>query len=337
MTTPELDLKARLRMAVAVVGTQSAAAEQIGISQARLSNYVRGENAPSVDVLARLARLTGVRLAWLRTGAGPVFEGEPGAVGADGEPLRPSEIIDLVGGRAQEDEAFRRRLLAYLGALAVDGSAAAPQVSSDAARPGAEPSAPPAPSAGAGPGDTEAAAPRTAPPPAAPPARPTSDARATAWPEAEILDAPDVARLRRERQGEFVPVVGEASAGLAFGWDEEAFPPREAATYVRAAGYPRTAFAMRVRGASMEPAVAEGCIVLFGEPAEPSGREGRPALAIYEDENGGLQYALKYVSARKDEIRLRPANEELFPTDVIPPDRLRRLYPVIGVLCPVRG
>ena len=309
MTTSPLDLKARLRMAVAIVGTQSAAAERIGVSQARLSNYVRGENAPADDILQRLAAATGVRLDWLRTGELPVFDrAQPApAQEADREPMANGEVLDLVGGRAQQDKAFRQRALAYLKALGREDGP--PQVSTGSP-------------------------PRQAPSAGRPAGGPGPDADAPAWPEAKVVDAPEVPNLRTDRRGEFVPLVGGVSAGLAFRWDEAAFPPRTADRYVRAEGYHRGTFAMQVRGASMEPAVAEGCIVLFGRQAKPSLREGRPVLAVYEDDAGALQYTLKYVSAKGGTVSMRPANEELFPVQRIPADRLHRLYPVIGVLRP---
>jgi len=311
MTTPPLDLRARLRMAVAIVGTQSAAADRLGISQARLSNYVRGENAPSNEILQRLAAVTGVREHWLRTGEGPVFEREQVTPGreADREPISAGAILELVGGRAQQDETFRHRVLAYLKALG-GGETAAPPTSTGA------------------PGRPE---PRAATP------RPRPDAGGAAWPEAKVVDASDVSNLRTDRRREFVPLIGGVSAGLAFGWEEDAFPPRTGEKYVRAAGYHRGTFAMQVRGASMEPRIGEGCIVLFGQRVKPARRERQVALAVYEDDAGSLQYALKYVWAKGGMVHLRPANEELFGAQAIPADRLHRLYPVIGVLRPERG
>ena len=79
MNAKLLDFPTRLRVAVAVLGNQTSAAERIGVSQARLSNYIRAVNQPPAEVLEDLAAESGVRLEWLAEGTGPVLEGTPAA------------------------------------------------------------------------------------------------------------------------------------------------------------------------------------------------------------------------------------------------------------------
>lgn len=50
--------------------TQDAAAEACGVSQASLSRWERGEAAPPVDFIAKLAEIGGISLDWLVRGEG---------------------------------------------------------------------------------------------------------------------------------------------------------------------------------------------------------------------------------------------------------------------------
>ena len=73
---PELDALARMRVAAAVIsGQQKVVAKELGISGARLSNYLTGKNKAPPDILQRLSEKSGVSLQWLAKGAGEVFGG----------------------------------------------------------------------------------------------------------------------------------------------------------------------------------------------------------------------------------------------------------------------
>lgn len=66
---------ARLRELVALAGTASGLARKAGISQGGLSRYLNG-GEPSRRVLVALARATGVEIAWLAAGEGPMVKRE---------------------------------------------------------------------------------------------------------------------------------------------------------------------------------------------------------------------------------------------------------------------
>jgi SOS-response transcriptional repressor LexA len=108
MADNTLDLPTRLRIAVAILGNQTIAHKRTGISQARLSNYIRGVNTPSPSVLERLANEAGVRQKWLARGDGPIFDAEtPSHVAAaDIGGLTDGQLIDELRGRFRRDAEF---------------------------------------------------------------------------------------------------------------------------------------------------------------------------------------------------------------------------------------
>jgi len=300
MTEPHVDLKTRLRMAVAIVGTQSAAATRLGISQARLSNYVRGENAPGEDILRSLSQISGVRLQWLRTGELPVFEPDrPAGAERTLEQMTPGTLLNAVGARAQQDPAFYWRTVAYLRALGAPKDHAGSQVSGP-------------------PSDADKAA-DPAPKPPVP-----------------IVPHADLADLLEARRAEMIRVVARVAAGYPFRWEGQPFPPAIAERYLHAPGHAREAFAMEVDGASMEPDMPAGSMVVFGRETEP-GPESRAGLAIYEDAAGNVKYTLKYVHRYENRVHLVPANKYLFKTEHVTPERFRHLYPVLTVFKPQPG
>lgn len=73
---PELDALARMRVAAAVIsGQQKVVANTLGISGARLSNYLTGKNRMPRDILQSLSEKSGVSFQWLDKGAGEIFGG----------------------------------------------------------------------------------------------------------------------------------------------------------------------------------------------------------------------------------------------------------------------
>ena len=104
MNAKLLDFPTRLRVAVAVLGNQTSAAERIGVSQARLSNYIRAVNQPPAEVLEDLAAESGVRLEWLAEGTGPVLEGTPAAEAPpDASRLTDGLLLDELRARLKRD------------------------------------------------------------------------------------------------------------------------------------------------------------------------------------------------------------------------------------------
>lgn len=67
-------LSTRLGHAIEATGqTQSAVAEEAGLSKGAVSLITRGERLPRVDTATDLARALGVRVGWLVAGEGPMF------------------------------------------------------------------------------------------------------------------------------------------------------------------------------------------------------------------------------------------------------------------------
>lgn len=60
----------RIREVVAVIGNQSKAAEQIGVTVSSVARWIKGESDPSRTNLVRLAQAAGVSVQWLATGEG---------------------------------------------------------------------------------------------------------------------------------------------------------------------------------------------------------------------------------------------------------------------------
>ncbi len=288
------DKAARLRAVVALLGKQVDVAPQVGISQAALSNYIRGEKVCPEHVLKRLAAEAGVRTAWIETGQGPVMAGEEAAPGP-GAAVAPGLLIDMLLRQADEDPRFALRACAALNARFPDQ--------------GRPPSAPRAAEA----------------PPAARTAPQAKSFTAT---------ADNVQAMKADRRREFIPIVGTVAAGTAFQWNEAAFPPRDAAEYLHHEGALPGMFAMRVEGNSMQEDFPHGSIVVFAGEIRPEEQTSKPALAVYKDADGEKRYALKLVSAHGDTVRMRPTNGAFFDTVEIPRDRLVRLFAVIGSIKP---
>lgn len=72
----------RIGAAAELLGTRSSAYEVMQISSAALQRYIKEENAPPFDAMARLCLAAGVRLEWLATGIEPMRAGV-------GEPAPP--------------------------------------------------------------------------------------------------------------------------------------------------------------------------------------------------------------------------------------------------------
>jgi transcriptional regulator with XRE-family HTH domain len=300
------DLTARLRAVVAVLGRQVKAAEQIGISQAALSNYVRGAKNPPQDVLERLAEKANVRLEWLMEGHGPFFEGEQAPPpDLDGATLSPGALVDLLDQhlKAHPDSA---------GLLVAGLRRAGVKVPNDAER-HAVADDPQAHQDGQ---------------------RPRGLLRHPHG--GTVVPADDYENLVPALKDQYVPLLGPVAAGLAFQWNEEDFPPKTADRYVRVRGEAPGGFAMQVMGHSMEPELSDGAIVLFGGRIQLADTEphGRPALAIYEDDGGKLRYAVRMTSAAKKTVRMNPLNARSYRDLQIPRHRLHALYAIIGPVMP---
>ena len=302
MSTEPQDFLTRLRMTVAILGKQNEVADRIGVSQARLSNYMRGVNEPPAAVLERLAAESGVALEWLTAGRGEVFSRGP-AGAAKPERLSDGTVIDLVRRRAKEDPELGRILGQVIATVLGDEA-----------------------------GPAGAAAGETAGGPPSGRAEPEPHAFDYVRPvEGEsLIPASDLDELKADQRERCTPLVGVASAGLAFTWDPADFPPREARQYVRIRGEAPGGFAMVIEGDSMAPELPNRCIALFGARTTADERSGKPALVVYRDDHGRLRYAVKIVSQAGRRLRLRPINERLYAEVQVDAGRVEALYTVIG-------
>lgn len=60
----------RIGEAAAALGTRTSAYTVMGVSSAALQRYIKEENVPPFDAIARLCLAAGVRLDWMATGEG---------------------------------------------------------------------------------------------------------------------------------------------------------------------------------------------------------------------------------------------------------------------------
>jgi len=67
---PSKGMRARISFALEALGTRKNAANLLGVSADSLARYIRGENMPPFDVMARLGAAADVSLDWLATGKG---------------------------------------------------------------------------------------------------------------------------------------------------------------------------------------------------------------------------------------------------------------------------
>lgn len=84
----------RIREVVAVIGNQSKAAEQIGVTVSSVARWIKGESDPSRTNLVRLAQAAGVSIQWLATGEGERNQENP-APKQTQDPNPP--IVDTIG------------------------------------------------------------------------------------------------------------------------------------------------------------------------------------------------------------------------------------------------
>ena len=73
---PESGIGSRIGLVADQYATRTAAAATAGVSVISLRRYITGEQAPSFEVLARLAMEKGVSLEWLATGEGAMHRSE---------------------------------------------------------------------------------------------------------------------------------------------------------------------------------------------------------------------------------------------------------------------
>jgi len=65
---PSEGFESRISAAIDALGTRKKAANLLGVSVDSLSRYMRGDNTPPFDVMARLCAAAGLSLDWLATG-----------------------------------------------------------------------------------------------------------------------------------------------------------------------------------------------------------------------------------------------------------------------------
>lgn len=66
----------RLAQVAKFVGSQAKAAELMSVSLSQFKRYLSGENTPTVEAIANLAKRTSIRLEWLVFGLGQMSDGE---------------------------------------------------------------------------------------------------------------------------------------------------------------------------------------------------------------------------------------------------------------------
>jgi transcriptional regulator with XRE-family HTH domain len=300
----------RLRVAVASIGKQKEAAAAIGITDARLSNYLRGVNRPGPEILGKLAAAARVRQAWLVDGAGPMTAEadifgptatarQPSA--DEGPPLRPTQnpaptpaptataSAPAMPGAQQILQAMQLILTGWLQS-APPGTAAAPRQAE-------------------------------APPP---------DAGPSSWKAGKIISRNDYEALPVAQRRYFVPILVRSTGGLAAVSSHRGLAREAAEEYILAPGAPEGTFAARITGHSMLPDFPDGSVVLVGEPVEPQPDIALPALVVYEDTLGTVRHTVKVVTAEGDNVCLRPLNPVFEGDDRIPRSRVRGVF---GIVC----
>lgn len=69
---PTSGIGQRIGEVAALLGTRTSAYQVMGVSSAALQRYIKEENVPPFDAVARLCVAAGVSLDWLATGEGPM-------------------------------------------------------------------------------------------------------------------------------------------------------------------------------------------------------------------------------------------------------------------------
>lgn len=88
---PAVGIGRRISDAATLVGTRKSAHSVMGVSSAALQRYIKGENMPPFDAVARLCVEAGVRMEWLATGDEPMRTAETASDGGS-QPLRRDDL-----------------------------------------------------------------------------------------------------------------------------------------------------------------------------------------------------------------------------------------------------
>lgn len=127
---PSPGIGRRIGEAAELVGTRTSAYKVMGISSAALQRYIKEENAPPFEAVARLCVAAGVSLDWLATGEGEMRQtaSDKGSQPArlDHETLRLAvQVLDkaLESANASTDSAGRAELLVAIYELLEQGAA----------------------------------------------------------------------------------------------------------------------------------------------------------------------------------------------------------------------
>lgn len=84
--------------------SRTEAAAAAGVSVISLRRYIAEEQAPSFQVLARLAIPQGVSLEWIATGEGPMSMGEPSSEATPTSVAQPAVCMDTLGNPVNLDD-----------------------------------------------------------------------------------------------------------------------------------------------------------------------------------------------------------------------------------------
>lgn len=122
----------RISEVAALLGSRISAYTIMGVSSAALQRYIKGENMPPFDVVARLCIHAGVRMEWLATGDDPMLASETSS-DSGSQPTRPNmgtlqeaaEVLEraLDKADATTDSTGRAELLVAIYELLEQGSA----------------------------------------------------------------------------------------------------------------------------------------------------------------------------------------------------------------------
>ncbi|NII74248.1 transcriptional regulator with XRE-family HTH domain [Dyella sp. SG562] len=129
-----LGIGTRISDACGRLGRREDASDVMGVSLAALQRYIRGENMPPFEAVARLCKAADVSMEWIASGRGSMTDNPwQGAPGSASQPARPdretlrlaADVLEkaLASANASTDSAGRAELLVAIYELLEQGAA----------------------------------------------------------------------------------------------------------------------------------------------------------------------------------------------------------------------
>jgi SOS-response transcriptional repressor LexA len=127
----------------------------------------------------------------------------------------------------------------------------------------------------------------------------------------------------------YVPIINDVAAGVGVDTlKAESLPPGAADSYVRFEGAPKGAFAITVKGASMQPDFQEGDLVIVDPSRHAS--SGHIAVVLFDDRQTQSREAMvKRFRKRAEMVKLESLNPR-FPALVIPASQFITAFEIFG-------